>query len=195
MKKLLFVAFLVVGGYLTGLPEFEVEQTPGTLVKTSPVQRPVRNPEPFEHEGFTVEPLATFNLSARVLSKERYRVGRETDLSKFDLALGWGPMSDSAVLQHIDISQGQRWYSWRVKHFPIPRRAIEVSSANMHMIPANDEVADVLEDVRKGHIIELEGKLVKATGEDGWLWQSSLTREDTGARSCEVIYVERLRIL
>ena len=33
-------------------------------------------------------------------------------------------------------------------------------------------------------------ELVEATSEDGWRWRSSLTREDTGARSCELVFVE-----
>ena len=51
-------------------------------------------------------------------------------------------MSDQeAVLQSIDISQSGRWYLvWTTRDFPIPRRAIETQSANMHMVPANGMV-------------------------------------------------------
>ena len=55
-----------------------------------------------------------------------------------DLALGWGRMSDSDVLAKIDITQSGRFYYWHVDDFPIPRREIETSSANMHMIPSDD---------------------------------------------------------
>ena len=53
------------------------------------------------------------------------------------LALGWQQMSDSAVLDHIEVSQSNRFYSWSVRRFPIPRRAIEIESADMHLIPAD----------------------------------------------------------
>ncbi len=53
------------------------------------------------------------------------------------LALGWQQMSDSAVLDHIEVSQANRFYSWSVRRFPIPRRAIEIESADMHLIPAD----------------------------------------------------------
>jgi hypothetical protein len=36
----------------------------------------------------------------------------------------------------------------------------------------------------------VRGYLVEARGADGWRWRSSLTREDTGAGACELIWVE-----
>jgi hypothetical protein len=104
-------------------------------------------------------------------------------------------MSDESVLQQIDISQGGRWYRWRASKLPVGRREIEHNSANMHLIPQDAHVADVLDDVRTGHVIELRGYLVEARAADGWRWRSSLTRTDTGARSCELVFVEQLAIV
>jgi hypothetical protein len=39
-----------------------------------------------------------------VLSVERYRTGREAEISPVDFALGWGSMSDDAVTSKLDIS-------------------------------------------------------------------------------------------
>jgi hypothetical protein len=103
-------------------------------------------------------------------------------------------MSDSQVLSKISISQSGRWYHWQVDEFPIPRRDIETHSANMHMIPADAGVDHTLANVHTGNIITLHGKLVRIDSKDGWHWQSSLTREDTGDGACEVIYVEDLSI-
>jgi hypothetical protein len=116
-------------------------------------------------------------------------------LAPTDLALGWQQMSDESVLAQIDISQSGRWYRWHVRDFPIPRRAIETQSANMHMVPANDQVAAILDSVRAGQIISLQGQLIRAQASDGWRWQSSLTREDTGANACELVYVTALEIV
>jgi hypothetical protein len=75
------------------------------------------------------------------------------------------------------------------------RRDIERHSANMHLIPANEWVEDTLDEVREGSLVELRGFLIEAEADDGWRWRSSLTRDDTGARSCEVFFVERARLL
>lgn len=78
---------------------------------------------------------------------------------------------------------------------PIPRREIETHSANMHMIPANDSVARSLARVGKDDRIRLSGKLVRIEADDGWRWVSSLSREDTGAGACELVWVESLERL
>lgn len=142
--------------------------------------------------GHTITPLEPFQLEARVLAREDYRFDRGAQVSPTDLALGWGPMADPQVLEQITISQGNRWYRWRVEQFPIPRREIELHSANMHLIPANESVADTLASIRPGQHIALSGQLVRVEGDDGFRWLSSLTREDTGEGACELIWVEQL---
>ena len=141
-------------------------------------------------EGATLQPLAGFSMEARVLGREDYRMGREADFSPTDLALGWGRMTEDAVLAQLNISQGGRWYrySWR-RDPPIPVDEIVRSSANMHMVPADDAVAAALRDVDAGDRVRIDGWLVQVNTPDGWRWRSSLTREDSGGGACEVVYV------
>ena len=127
-----------------------------------------------------------------VLGTEHYRLGREAELSPVDLALGWGPMADDAVLDRIDIRQSGRFFYWRTERFPIPRRDIETHSANMHMIPANAEIDRQLRAVRTGDIVRFRGYLVRIEAADGWQWRSSLTRDDTGNGACELVLLESL---
>ncbi len=68
-------------------------------------------------------------------------------------------------------------------------------SANMHIIPGNNTVKEALKKARRGDIIELKGSLVKAVAKDGWRWTSSLTREDTGDYSCELVWVDDFNIV
>ena len=103
-------------------------------------------------------------------------------------------MADDTALAQIDISQSGRWYRWFARRLPIARRQIERHSANMHMIPADDVVADLLDDVRVGSVVSLRGYLVESHADDGWRWRSSLTRDNTGARSCELVFVERVSV-
>jgi hypothetical protein len=92
-------------------------------------------------------------------------------------------------------AQGGRWYRWRYQGAPpIPPREIELSSANMHMIPASRDVARTLQRLDKGAVVSLRGYLVEARASDGWSWRSSLTREDTGAGACELVFVQAIEV-
>jgi hypothetical protein len=173
----------------------EVPQPPGILAPNQPIQQNIEDPQSFEFKGFRVTPLATFEIEARVLSRERYRRGREADLSPIDLALGWGPMSAQEILDQLEISQSNRYYRWQTDRLPLPASVIASHSANMHIIPAADVIEDELMKVRKGHIVRLGGYLIQATSPDGWRWRSSLTRKDTGGGACEIVLVNRIAVL
>jgi len=168
---------------------------PYTLIEQAPLQSEITGISPILVKNYAIQPVADFSLEARVLAREDYRLGREADLSPTDLVLGWGKMADPDVVKQINIRQSGRWYFWQVQSFPIPRRQIETQSANMHFIPADEEVARILKQIRPGQLIALQGYLVNVNAEDGWRWRSSLSREDTGANACELIYVKHLKII
>jgi hypothetical protein len=169
-----------------------VTPSPGVLAPDVPVQIDLTDGTTLQRGDTTLVTRARFELTARVLSREDYRFDAGASLAPVDLALGWGRMSDTEVLSQIDISQGNRFYHWHVDHFPIPRREIERSSANMHMIPADALVRHQLDEVRPGEIIHLEGFLVDASRPGGWRWRTSMTRDDTGNGACELVYVESI---
>lgn len=190
----LVVLAVVAGGWrhCTTAP---VTHGPGVRAPDAPLQGDADGKSPFVHDGFRLTPLARFALRARVLGVEPYRLGREAALSPVDLALGWGRMSDSAVLEKLEISQGRRFYFYRWSgEPPIPVGEIVSHSANMHLIPADDTIARALDAVRPGQIVEFQGLLVRADAADGWFWTSSLTRTDSGAGACELVWVQRLQV-
>jgi hypothetical protein len=172
-----------------------IAHAPGILAANAPLQEPLgATVATLEKNGFTLKPLAKFSLSARVLARTDYRWDKESVLAPVDLALGWGHMSDSAVLDKIDISQSGRFYFWRVAEFPIPELEIIESSANMHLIPADGIIQHQIERSRVGDIISFDGYLVEADRADGYRWISSLTRTDTGPGACELVWIEHFTI-
>ncbi len=191
-KLLLFVALISYGAY-QHFSNRPVMHGNGVVADSQPTQD-AANQSNFNVKGYTITPLESFEIEARVLSTEHYAFGREADLSPVDLALGWGKMSDEAILKDIKISQSNRFYYWHVDEFPMPRREIETQSANMHMIPADDAIESTLKSIRSGQVVKISGYLVQANASDGWHWKSSLTREDTGNGACEVVYVKALLV-
>lgn len=154
------------------------------------VQTPVSSAPPIPLEGAQGHVLAGFSVAARVLGAERYTFDREATWSPLDLALGWGRMRDDAVLSQLSISQGGRFFHWRSQQAPpIPIDELTASASNMHMVPANDAIADALHAIDAGDAVRIDGWLIRIEAEDGWHWSSSLSREDSGAGACELVYV------
>jgi len=173
----------------------EIVHPPGVLVHEAPRQRPVEGSQVFKLEDYRLTPRARFELRARVLSREDYRWDAGADLAPVDLALGWGAMSDQAVLDRIEVSQGARWYRTRYDYpAPMADRDIIRQSGNMHMVPANAAVRARLKEIRRGDLVWLRGYLVDADHDSGFRWRTSLSREDTGDGACELFYIERITI-
>jgi hypothetical protein len=192
MRRWILVLLFVLAGWgaIHWWRQRPLLQAPGILAPDAPQQVDLDSGARLQRGDITLPTRASFELTARVLSREDYHYDAGASLAPEDLALGWGRMSDSAVLAKITISQSNRFYYWHVDAFPIPRREIETSSANMHMIPSDDLVRRSLARVRPGQLVHLKGFLVDASRPDGWRWHTSMTREDTGDGACELVYVE-----
>lgn len=165
---------------------------PRLAASAPPVQRDSGAlPAPFPIAQHRVTPRAAFAVQASVLGTERYRFDRGAALSPVDFALGWGRMADPAVHGPLGIRQSGRWYHyrWGPEGPPIPLPEIIRSSSNMHLIPADEAVERRLLRIAAGQRVRLAGWLVDVEGEDGFVWRTSLSREDSGDGACEIVYV------
>jgi len=190
---LIFALVLSLAGALNWLVHRPVARADGTLVTVDPAQTAPRDATPVARGDYALKPLADYAIEARVLSRKDYSFDAGSALSPTDFALGWQRMSDSAVIAQLDISQSARFFSYRWRDEPpLPPAEIVRSSANVHLIPADAGVKRSLDRVRVGTIVTLRGQLVEASRADGWRWTSSLTREDTGAGACELMFVREV---
>jgi hypothetical protein len=193
MKKgLIALAILIVVIIYFFYPETDVTYPAGVTAPDQPKQTNISVIKKWESDEFYFNALAEYQIKARVLSRNNFSIGKESEISPFDLALGWGPMSDQSVIDKIDISQSNRWYRWKADVLPIPAKEISLNSANVHIIPKDETIQDKFDDVYSGSLIEMKGYLVEITTADGWRWKSSLKRDDTAGGSCELFWVEDL---
>jgi hypothetical protein len=174
----------------------DVPQPSGVLAPGEPLQT-VTTERSWTRDGADFTAMAEFNVHARVLSTNHYSFDRQAGISPVDLALGWGRMSDSDILSDVIISQSGRFYSWRPKlghSMPLSKKELLSHSANMHMIPATDDVKKTLLEVRTGEIVDFSGYLVEVVAPNEWKWRSSMSRTDMGISSCEVVWVEHITV-
>lgn len=169
----------------------------GAIAPNEPLQTDADGAPVIVLGRWSLTPRASYDITARILSREDYRFDPISDLAPLDLALGWGPLSDNRVLKAFKVSQGARFYSWRpvTESLPIELGEVTRSSANTHVIPANATVASKLDRLRLGgQVVHLTGLLVDGTRDDGMTIRTSLTRTDSGAGACEFMLVQHVEI-
>ena len=168
-----------------------IPRPPGILAPAEPVQGSIGKIALGTLHGFTIEGLATYDLTARVLRTKHYHSGAASKLVPFDVAVAWGPMSDQTVLDQLRITQGNRFFFYRWRNAPpLPAAQMVNHAANMHVISANSNVAWVVRWLRPGELVKMSGYLVNVRGPRGFHWNSSLTRTDSGSGACELFYVQ-----
>lgn len=194
MRSLLAVAGLLVTVNLLGFSSSLPRHDPGILIHEEPLQTPSAS-APFKFKDFQITPLADYTIAARVLARNSYWFSTEAELSPMDLALGWGVVSDQDVVDQMQFNLSLRYLRWVGTDLRVSHESIDTHLSNNHLVPANTEIAGQLERASVGQLVKLTGQLVRAEAADGWKWESSLTRDDTGPKSGELFYVQKVELL
>ena len=175
-------------------PPCALRHPPGVRIEAAPAQSDLPPRTLCQVEGYDLTAVATYEVHARVLHTKHYWADRN-DLVPYDVALGWGPMSDQSILDRLEISQGNRFFFYRWHDEPpLPVDEIVTHAANNHLIAANPEVAAAVRRLRAGQFVHMRGYLVNVTGPKGFHWNTSTTRTDSGNGACEVFYVEAISV-
>ena len=102
MKTISVIALLAIAWFVYARINAPITYPPGVLIAAEPQQTATTPDDSAFDEGkFHFQPLARFALDARVLHQKIYRYDRGAALVPVDLAVGWGPMSDQAVLDQL----------------------------------------------------------------------------------------------
>jgi hypothetical protein len=172
----------------------DIHHAPGVIAAADPEQHEIDGAPGIARGEFLLKPRADFSATVRILHREDYSIGALAALVPTDFAVGWGRMSDSAVLEKIEISQANRFYFWRTGNWPLSRAEIETHSANWHVIPETQAVRAALGRLRTGSVVELRGQLVDIEGKEGGI-TTSLSRADTGPGACEILLASSARVI
>ncbi len=139
---------------------------------------------------YTLNPVATYEISAKVVSIRKYKDAMA--VSPIDLCSVWGQMADETGISY---SQSERYCSYYYRSVPSFGEYYMLKHfANNHIIPASDNVSNAINSIRINDKVILKGYLVDVTNEKGNFWKTSQTRRDSGYGGCEIIYVTKVRI-
>lgn len=143
-----------------------------------------------EKEGYTwkMSPRARYLITARVLHSQSYDDWQAL-FAPVDVALGWGKVIDPSVDEEIEWRQEGRWYYYRrLDDDALPKNYIREHSANVHVVPATENIAAALLQLKTDDVVVMEGLLVDveaSTAGQIQQFRTSLTRLDEGDSSCE----------
>lgn len=197
MKAFLLVAALIGAFFAWRIHEVRkpVDWSAPTWSE-EPIQSSKDLPAPFDFKGYKITPAATYVLTGKVLSTNRYPLSGGSDIAPLDLAMGWGKLSDPVFLAEAGIRQALRAavISWSSAP-PLDSDEITRSFSNNHVIPADAEVEKGLMALRPGDLARLTGLLVSVKRQDGFVWNTSMKRTDVGDGACELIFVRSIEIL
>ncbi|MBL8047121.1 MAG: hypothetical protein JNJ45_00415 [Chthonomonas sp.] len=194
MKQVALAASViaVVGGI--GVLKFRAssELPEGMLVPEEPRQT-ATIAKPFFSGRYRITPLFNYRIRARVLSVKPYPREDDSDLMPIDLALGWGPMSNSKVIRDFRISQDVRHvFVSPLNQDALPYEVVGSKLANVHCCPDREWIADELAAIQPNTIVTLEGWLIRATRNDGFQVTSSISRDDNKGGACEILWVRKV---
>ncbi len=176
-------------------------ESPPIDISTEPLQIPdtitTLPPVKFGKTTARLEVRAAYKISGLLVSKHFYRAGFLHQLSPLDYALIWGRTPE--WLPWLRFSQAKRFVFFRYDiPSPVEKTYMEKHLSNNHLIPSTPNLRRALSRVRKHTPVELEGYLVDVKAIQSRrgvsAWNTSITRDDTGNGSCEIIYVTRLRV-
>jgi hypothetical protein len=163
----------------------------------------------FKKNGYDYEltPLYNYDIRGLVVHKMNYSwftIYKGEKVFSTDLCLIWGNNVKNKVFKNnsVKFSQDCRWCNveW---YGNVDFNLNQLS--NNHLIAIAPDLLNKIAAISSGDQVRIKGKLVyvkarpsgKAGNEDynGFEWRSSVTRDDTGAGACEVIFVEDAQIL
>lgn len=167
-----------------------------------PVQKPTRSqPFDFDYRGekYLVEPVADYELWGVVVTHNNITgmtdiTHTEDSVDIKDICVVWGNNIKSNDYREVSYSSGDFTcffsYQRRMKFY-------HDELSNNHLLSDNEQVRKVIRDVELGDQVHLKGMLVNyaRASRPNWKRNSSTTRQDTGKRACEVVYVDEFEIL
>jgi len=139
----------------------------------------------------SISVLQPFQGNFRILGSKVYQNDEQAKFSPIDYAVSWGLFAQPEIARHISVKQYDRYLNWKIPKLPVPAEQAMQMVSNMHIIPANPEIAQQIKQVKRGDLVYLKGDLVEIKDKN-LVWKSSLTPTDTGDGACELFRVQAI---
>ena len=136
--------------------------------------------------------LEAFQGEFRILGSKEYTNDEQAKFSPIDYAVTRGVFTRPDIARQISINQYDRFLNWQMAHPPLPAQMATQLVSNMHIIPANPQVAEDIKKVKRGDLVHLTGDLVQINDKD-LVWKSALDWNGVGDGACKLIRVDSIQ--
>jgi hypothetical protein len=150
---------------------------------------------------YRIEPLHDYALEGMVVSVRHHDGDRmlhklwNDHLNVADLCVVWGSNTDVSRLREFEFWSGQFTCFFRTRNDEAWGLFRPDQLSNNHLITADGNLRQVIDDVRIGDQVRLRGQLARYGTASGFARGTSVTRDDTGNGACETIYVTDFQIM
>ena len=136
--------------------------------------------------------LEPFSGEFRILGSQIYTDDAQARFSPIDYAVTRGIFTEPEIARQISINQYDRFLNWRMAKPPIPPKLATQLVSNMHIIPANPEIAKEIKKVKRGDLVQIKGELVQVNAKD-LVWKSALDWNGIGDGACKLVRVDSIK--
>lgn len=136
--------------------------------------------------------LEPFHGDFRILGSKEYNHDEQAKFSPIDYAVTRGLFTAPDIARQISINQYDRYLNWSMAKPPIPAQYATQLVSNMHIIPANPDIAKAIKKVKRGDLVRLKGDLVQVNDKN-LVWKSALDWNGVGDGACKLIRVNSIQ--
>lgn len=193
MVKYLILCVCITSGYIV-YSTFPIIHGPGITAKEEPEISHLTWEEPFTFKDATLTPKKQIEGEVRILDRKRYYFDSYSRYSPIDVIVGWNDMSDERNLDYIYHMLSDRSFELNLSYPPIERDRINRESDLWHLIPSTSLINEQIKQLRKGHIIKIEGLIVDINHDTGFNFISSTSITDVKNKTGFAIWVQDFQI-
>lgn len=193
MVKSIALFIMIAAGYFlyTSFPE---SHGPGIIAKNEPGIERLAWQEPITYKGATIKPVKQITAEVRVIKRKHYYFDSFARYSPIDVLAGWKELSDERNLDYLYFSLDNRSYQLNYTKPPIDLSIIASQTDLWHLIPANADVENEMDEIRNGNIIYIKGMLVNIENDTDYEFVSATELDKNGSQKGFNIWVEELHI-
>ncbi|SPL69748.1 hypothetical protein [Acinetobacter stercoris] len=140
----------------------------------------------------SISVLQPFVGDFRILGSKVYTNDEQAKFSPIDYAVTRGLFTAPEIASQIKFNQYDRYLNWQMARPPLPPKLAMQFVSNMHIIPANPQIAKEIKKVQRGDLVRIKGDLVEVKDKN-LVWKSALNWDGYGDGACKLIRVDSIQ--